>query len=167
MAVFPDAEEAVAAAVEARDAARDVAVGDHSARLRAGVHVGRPRMLGGDYLGVDVNVAARVAAAAGPGEVLVTDSVCAQLPESTRVRASGASPARGRRRRPRCSPSNEPGSFDAMIYTLIGKIVVKGAKVFLRRNYGPTYVPKPVLAGAVVASIIGVAVVASKRDDAA
>ena len=86
MAVFPDAEAAVVAAVEARDAAGGVLVGDHAARLRAGVHVGRPRLLGGDYLGVDVNVAARVAAAAGPGEILITDSVCAQLPESTRVR---------------------------------------------------------------------------------
>lgn len=86
MAVFADTESAVLAAIEARDAAADVSVGDHRARLRAGVHVGRPRLLGGDYLGVDVNVAARVAAAAGPGEILVTDSVCAHLPESARVR---------------------------------------------------------------------------------
>lgn len=53
-----------------------------------------------------------------------------------------------------------------MIYTVIGKLVVKGARVFLRRRYGPTLVPKPVLAGAVIASIIGVALVASKRDEA-
>ncbi len=86
MAVFDDVEEAVAAAVEAREAARGVTVGDHEARLRAGVHVGRPRLLGGDYLGVDVNVAARVAAAAGAGEILVTDSVCAKLGDSVRVR---------------------------------------------------------------------------------
>lgn len=86
MAVFPDAENAVTAVVEAREAVASVSVGDHRPRLRAGVHIGRPRMLGGDYLGVDVNVAARVAAAAGPGEVLVTDSVCAHLPEDTRMR---------------------------------------------------------------------------------
>ncbi len=86
MAVFDDAEEAVAAAVEAREAARGVTIGGHEARMRAGVHVGRPRMLGGDYLGVDVNIAARVGAAAGAGEVLVTDSVCAKLPENVRVR---------------------------------------------------------------------------------
>ena len=53
-----------------------------------------------------------------------------------------------------------------MIYALIGRLVVKGGKAFLRQKYGPTYVPKPVLAGAVVASVIGVAVVASKRDEA-
>lgn len=50
-----------------------------------------------------------------------------------------------------------------MIYTLIGKAVVKGAKLFLRRRYGPTYAPKPLLAGAVVAAVIGVAVVANKQ----
>jgi hypothetical protein len=54
-----------------------------------------------------------------------------------------------------------------MIYTLIGKAVVKGAKVFLRRRYGPTYAPKPVLAGVIVATVAGIAVAASKRDDSA
>ena len=51
-----------------------------------------------------------------------------------------------------------------MIYRLIGMGVVKGAKVFLRRRYGPTMTPKPVLAGAVVAAVVGVAVLAAKRD---
>jgi adenylate cyclase len=41
-------------------------------RIRAGVHVGRPRRIGGDYLGVDFNVAARIAAGAAPGEILVS-----------------------------------------------------------------------------------------------
>jgi hypothetical protein len=50
-----------------------------------------------------------------------------------------------------------------MIYTLIGKAVVKGAKIFLRRRYGPTYTPKPVLAGALVAVVVGVAVLGSRR----
>ena len=86
MAVFPDPEQAVAAALEAREAVGQLSIGGHRPRLRAGVHVGRPRMLGGDYLGVDVNVAARVGAAAGPGEVLVSDSVCDRLPENTRLK---------------------------------------------------------------------------------
>jgi class 3 adenylate cyclase len=47
--------------------------------MRAGVHWGRPRKLGGDYLGVDVNVAARVAAAAKAGQVLVSDALLAQI----------------------------------------------------------------------------------------
>jgi adenylate cyclase len=86
MAVFPDAEEAVVAALESRDGVAGLDIGGHQPRMRAGVHVGRPRMLGGDYLGVDVNIAARVAAAAGPGEVLISDSVVDKLPENTRTR---------------------------------------------------------------------------------
>ena len=86
MAVFDSPEDAVAAALGAREAAAGVAIGDHSARLRAGVHVGKPRMLGGDYLGVDVNVAARVAQAAGPGEVLISDAVKERLGEGVSVR---------------------------------------------------------------------------------
>ena len=54
-----------------------------------------------------------------------------------------------------------------MAYKLIGMIVVKGGKLFLRRRYGPTMTPKPVLAGAVVAAVVGLAVVAAKRDSAA
>ena len=41
--------------------------------------LGRPRRLGGDYYGVDVNIAARVATAAGPGEVLVSDATLHRL----------------------------------------------------------------------------------------
>jgi hypothetical protein len=51
-----------------------------------------------------------------------------------------------------------------MIYTLIGKAVVKGAKIFLRRRYGPTYAPKPVLAGVVVVAVLGAALAAAKRE---
>jgi adenylate cyclase len=47
--------------------------------MRAGVHWGRPRKLGGDYLGVDVNVAARVADAAKPDQVLISDAVLRRL----------------------------------------------------------------------------------------
>ena len=50
-----------------------------------------------------------------------------------------------------------------MFYEFVGRAVVKAAKVFLRRKYGPTMTPKPVLAGVVVAAVIGVAVV-SKRE---
>lgn len=74
MAVFDDPGEAVAAALEASAAVEDVEITGHQPRLRAGVHVGRPRKLGGDYLGVDVNVAARVGGAAGSGEVLVSEA---------------------------------------------------------------------------------------------
>ena len=41
--------------------------------LRAGIHLGRPRKVGGDYLGVDVNIAARVGEAAKGDQVLVSE----------------------------------------------------------------------------------------------
>jgi adenylate cyclase len=80
MAVFPDPGAALEAALEARRNVAGIDVAGQRPQLRAGVHVGRPRKLGGDYLGVDVNVAARVAAAASSGEVLVTEPARAQLP---------------------------------------------------------------------------------------
>jgi hypothetical protein len=39
-----------------------------------------------------------------------------------------------------------------MFYKLLGYLVWNGGKVFLRSRYGTTYVPKSVLAGAVVAA---------------
>ena len=71
-AVFPDAADAILAAFELCGAVSAITHDDYRAQLRAGVHTGTPRQVGGDYLGVDVNIAARVADAAGTGEVLAT-----------------------------------------------------------------------------------------------
>jgi adenylate cyclase len=54
-------------------------VEDYRPKLRAGVHRGTPRKVKGDFLGVDVNIAARVGDAAKGGEVLVSDSVREEL----------------------------------------------------------------------------------------
>jgi hypothetical protein len=51
-----------------------------------------------------------------------------------------------------------------MFYKLLGMVVWNGAKFFLRRKYGPTYAPKPVLAGAVIAVVAGAAVLAARRE---
>ena len=75
MAVFDEAGAALAAIEAARDRLRDVEADGYEPLLRAGVHWGRPRRIGGDYLGVDVNVAARLAQEAGPGEVLISGAV--------------------------------------------------------------------------------------------
>jgi len=87
--------DTVDAAVEAaRHACREVATMDvdgYEPALRAGLHVGRPRHLGGDYLGVAVNVAARVAEAAKAGEVLISETARERLPPD-------AYPLRKRRR---------------------------------------------------------------------
>jgi adenylate cyclase len=79
MATFLTAQDAVEAALEAQDGIEDVDINGYKPRMRAGVHWGRPRKLGGDYLGVDVNVAARVADAAKAGEVLASDAAVGLL----------------------------------------------------------------------------------------
>lgn len=79
MAVFDEPSAAVDAALEAGERVRAVQVDGYAPELRAGIHFGRPRKLGSDYFGVDVNVAARVADAAGPSQVLVSEAVCEHL----------------------------------------------------------------------------------------
>lgn len=73
MAAFWDAAGATEAAFLARERVASIAVEGYRPRLRTGIHLGRPRKLGGDYFGVDVNVAARLAEAARPDEILVSD----------------------------------------------------------------------------------------------
>jgi hypothetical protein len=51
-----------------------------------------------------------------------------------------------------------------MFYKLLGMVVWNGAKLFLRRKYGPTYAPKPLLAAGVIAIVAGVAVIAARRE---
>jgi hypothetical protein len=51
-----------------------------------------------------------------------------------------------------------------MFYRLLGMAVWKGAKALLRYRYGPTYVPKPLLFGAVVAAVGGVAVALARHN---
>lgn len=79
MAVFAAPADAVAAAIDAQAAMDGVEIDGYRPQLRAGVHLGTPRRIGGDYLGVDVNVAARVADAAKGGELLVSDPVADRL----------------------------------------------------------------------------------------
>src|SRR6202030_3638642 len=69
---FADARSAIEAALEACARTEAIDLDGYRPRLRGGVHLGRPRKLGGDYFGVDVNIAARLAQAAAPGEVLVS-----------------------------------------------------------------------------------------------
>jgi adenylate cyclase len=96
MATFVDVGSAVEAALEAQARLAQVEIDGYRPQMRAGIHWGRPRALGGDYLGVDVNVAARVADAAKGGEVVVSDPVLDQLDvqslevgRSRRLRADG------------------------------------------------------------------------------
>ena len=74
MAVFKSADGALAALQEGRERLGDVSADGYEPRIRAGLHVGRPRKVRKDYFGVDVNIAARVADGAAPGEVLLSDA---------------------------------------------------------------------------------------------
>ena len=66
--------EAAASEVIEAVGAIDVAEG-YRPTLRAGLHTGTPRRVRGDLIGVDVNIAARVAEAANGGEVLASETV--------------------------------------------------------------------------------------------
>lgn len=79
MATFPSAQLAVEGVFDAAERLAAVEVAGCRPRMRAGVHTGHPRAIGGDYLGVDVNIAARLVEKAAAGEVLVSDRARAGL----------------------------------------------------------------------------------------
>jgi adenylate cyclase len=83
MAVFSDPAAAVDAVLEACERLDGVEVDGYRPRMRAGIHVGSPRRLGDDYLGVDVNVAARVAEHASGGEVLISGQALEALDDDS------------------------------------------------------------------------------------
>ena len=74
MAVFADPATAVRAVRASLDAVKDVEVEGYTPRMRAGVHTGRPQRLGSDWLGVDVNIAARVMERAVRGGLIVSQA---------------------------------------------------------------------------------------------
>jgi adenylate cyclase len=87
MATFPAPQLAFDAVQQARLRLAEVEVAGHRPQLRAALHTGRPRAMGGDYLGVDVNIAARLCEKAGADEVLVSDTALAGLdPEAVSTR---------------------------------------------------------------------------------
>jgi adenylate cyclase len=83
MAVFGEPQGAFDATVEARHRLAAVEADGYDPRIRAGIHLGRPRKVGGDYLGVDVNVAARLTEEASPNEVLVSEAALARVDASS------------------------------------------------------------------------------------
>lgn len=97
MATFLSAQAALEAALDAQDEVGEIQIDGFRPSMRVGVHWGSPRKLGGDYLGVDVNIAARVGDAAKPGQVLVSDALLARIDvaglrtgRAKRLRADGA-----------------------------------------------------------------------------
>ena len=79
MAVFTDPATAVRATVEALEAVKTVEVEGYTPRMRAGIHTGRPQRIGSDWLGVDVNVAARVMERATRGGLIISGQTLEQI----------------------------------------------------------------------------------------
>jgi len=74
-AVFVAADQAVAAAAAAQSALAAERWPEHGIiRVRIGIHSGEGRLGGADYVGLDVNRAARIAAAAHGGQVVLSDA---------------------------------------------------------------------------------------------
>ncbi len=93
-AVFSRATDAVSAAVEAQQAlAEEQWTNGVRLQVRIGIHSGAPMLVNQDYVGVDVHRAARICAAAYPGQVLLSNEtrvmVERQLPEAVSLRELG------------------------------------------------------------------------------
>jgi adenylate cyclase len=99
MAIFTDCPDAVEAAFDAISQVRELSSDGFRPLLRAGVHAGNPRRIGDDFIGVDVNIAARLCEAAPEGEVLVSEEVRRQAykdgfaAEATDIRLRGVPPS--------------------------------------------------------------------------
>src|SRR5262245_37701549 len=79
MAVFSEAEQAVRAGLASQRAVSEIDVEGYRPTQRAGIHRGTPRKVKGDFLGVDVNIAARVGDAAKGEEGLASGTVRDEL----------------------------------------------------------------------------------------
>jgi adenylate cyclase len=83
MVVFESPDEAIEGTQEALDAVASLKCDGYQPMLRAGVHFGEPTRIGGDYLGVDVTVAARLCEAAADGEILISNDVAQRIDKQT------------------------------------------------------------------------------------
>jgi adenylate cyclase len=90
-AVMVHADDAGQAVRLALDLLRELARDDLMPPMHAGLHTGPAVGRGGDWWGATVNVAARVAAVAGPGQVLLTEAtrLSAGQTDSVRLRELG------------------------------------------------------------------------------
>lgn len=82
MAVFHDPTVALRAVLAAMEAVGAVEVAGHTPRMRVGIHTGRPQRMAADWLGVDVNIAARVMERATKGGIMVSGSTLNLVPQT-------------------------------------------------------------------------------------
>jgi class 3 adenylate cyclase len=79
MAVFSEPITAVRAAIAAREAVKVVEVDGYTPRMRVGIHTGRPQRIGSDWLGIDVNIAARVMERGTRGELIASQATLERI----------------------------------------------------------------------------------------
>jgi class 3 adenylate cyclase len=96
MAVFSDPLTAVTATIAALEAVKTVEVEGFTPRIRAGIHTGRPQRIGSDWLGVDVNIAARVMERATRGGLIISEETLQRIPQGA-LESMGVSVKRVRR----------------------------------------------------------------------
>jgi adenylate cyclase len=80
MAVFSDPVVALRAVITALEALNSVEVDGYTPRMRVGMHTGRPQRIGSDWLGVDVNVTARVMERAAKGGLMLSNTTLGLIP---------------------------------------------------------------------------------------
>ncbi|MGV7633721.1 MULTISPECIES: adenylate/guanylate cyclase domain-containing protein [Mycobacterium] len=96
MAVFRNPAVAVRAVLAAREALSEVEVAGYTPRMRVGIHTGRPQRLAADWLGIDVNIAARVMERATKGGIMISSPTLDLIPQSE-LDALGVAAKRARR----------------------------------------------------------------------
>ncbi|HEU5204505.1 MAG TPA: adenylate/guanylate cyclase domain-containing protein [Candidatus Limnocylindrales bacterium] len=85
LAMFPEAPAAIEAAVEAQRELRATAwPAGAEVRVRMGLHAGLGTLGGDDYVGIDVHRAARIAAAAHGGQIVVSEATRGLVEGQTR-----------------------------------------------------------------------------------
>ncbi|WP_082683062.1 adenylate/guanylate cyclase domain-containing protein [Mycobacterium sp. GA-1285] len=115
MAVFYDPTTAVRAVIAAREAVKTVEVDGFTPRMRVGVHTGHPQRIGSDWLGVDVNIAARVMSRATRGELVVSKTTLDRIPDEE-LESLGVEPQRLRRQL--FAPKQDGVPTDFVMYRL-------------------------------------------------
>lgn len=115
MAVFGDPTVAVRAVLAAKEALKSVEVAGYPPRMRVGIHTGRPQRMASDWLGVDVNIAARVMERATKGGVMVSGSTLDLIAQSE-LDAMGVVAKRARK--PVFAPKATGVPADLAIYRL-------------------------------------------------
>jgi len=95
MAIFMSPDSAVRAAIAAKRQLAELNVQGYRPQMRVGLHTGTPREIGGDWLGVDVTIAARVMEAGGNGNTMLSQVTLEALePETLAELGCAAKPYR-------------------------------------------------------------------------